>query len=156
MAAIQIGTAVVFGMPNITALATGTTEAGASTALAYIVTGLTLTKNRSVEESMNADGDIVNATFYGQTEEATIECFPADSTSTISLADAKTANALPTIGSVLKITPSGDTEDVDLATTADGYWTITGASKTRSNTSKVTFSLNLKRWGGISSQSNVS
>ncbi len=153
MAAIQIGTAVVFGMPALTSLKTGTTEAAATSAsaLAYTITGLTLTKNRSVEESMDADGDIVNATFYGQTEEATIECFPADT----SIANAKTANALPAIASVLKITPSSDTADADLATAAVGYWTITGASKTRSNSAKTTFSLTLKRWGGISSHSQL-
>lgn len=153
MAAIQLGTAVVFGMPALTSIKNGTTEAGATSAsaLAYIITGLSLTNNRSVEETADADGDIVNATFYGQTTDATLECFPADT----SIANAKTANVLPAVGSVLKITPSSDTEDADLATAAVGYWTVTAASKTRSNTAKATFSLTLKRWGGISSHSQL-
>lgn len=148
MAEIQIGTAVAWGAPAITSFKTGSTQtaATAATAKSYYITSLQLSKNRSMDETADADGDIVNVTMYGATDEATIEVFPYGS----SLANAKTANALPAIGDVLKITPASDTDDADLATAAAGYWSIVSASKSRTNSSKVSFSLGLKRWGGIS------
>ena len=153
MAAIQLGTAVVWGAPDITSLKTGTTQtlATAATARAIIVTGLSLSRSRQMDETTDADGDVVAGVMHGQSEECTIECFPAST----SIANAKTANALPAIGDVLKVTPASDTEDADFATAAAGYWSIIGASKNRTNTSKTTWSLTCKRWGGISDVSQL-
>lgn len=149
----QIGTAVVFGIPDITSIKSSNTEtnADAASALGLIVTGISISKTRSMEETADADGDIVNVCLYGQSEEASIECFPQSTTTS----GAKSANALPTVGNVIAITPNGDTEEADLAVSANKYWTITGVSKNRSNTSKATWTLTCKRWGGISDQSQV-
>lgn len=153
MAAIQIGTAVVWAVPAITSLKTGTTQtaATAATARPLIVTGFSLSKVRQIDETADADGDIVAVVGHGKSESCSIECFPADTT----VANAKTANALPEPMDVLKITPSSDTEDADLATAANGYWCITEVSKNRSNTSKATWTLTCRRWGGISDVSHI-
>lgn len=152
MAATQIGTAIVFGMPDVTSLKTGTTQvaAAAATAKAWLVTGLNYSKTSQLVETSDADGDVVNATFYGFNEEATLDVYPASTT----IANAKTANTVPAIGSVLQIVLSGATEEADVAAST-GYWTVTGAQKTRSNTSTAMFSLTLKRWGGISDVSQL-
>lgn len=153
MAALNIGTGVVWAMPDITSLKTGATQtaATAATARSITITSLSLTKNRQVDETMDADGDVVAAVFYGESTDMTLECFPSAS----SISSAKTANALPSVGDVLKITPASDTEDADVATASAGYWTITAASKSRSNTTKTTWSLTCKRWGGISDHSQL-
>lgn len=154
MAAVQIGTAIVWGIPTVTSLKTGSTEANAlaATARALVVTGVSVSESRQVDETLDADGDISAVVMYGQSKEAQVECFPTAST----IADAKTANALPAVGDVIQVVLSSATEDIDFGTTSGGtYWTITGASKNRSNTAKATWTLTLKKWGGISSQSQL-
>lgn len=151
---IQIGTAVVWTIPTISSIKTGLTETAAdgATGRALIVTSISISKSGQLDETMNATGDIVAAMIYGQSEECTIECFPASTT----IALAKSANALPSIGDVIRIEITGDTEEADMTTAANRYWTITAASKNRTNTSKTTWSLTLRRWGGISDQSQLS
>ncbi len=158
MAAIQIGTAVVWGAPALSSLKTGSTQSNATvaSARALIVTGISVTPSRQMEETADADGDIVAAVLYGHTTECTVECFPADST----IANGKTANALPAIGDVLKFTTASATEEADIAATSEtgsyvGFWCIVGASKNRTNTAKTTWTLTLKRWGGISDVSQL-
>lgn len=155
MAEIQVGGhAVVFGMPAFT-VDSGTADP-ATTDVAVYITEVQVEKASDLEETRNGDGEVVNLTYYNANETCTVTCYPYGTTA----ANAKTANALPAIGSVIGISGESATEDPDISNTGttpwEKSWTITGASKSRSQTGKVVWTLNLKRFAGISSYSQLS
>lgn len=151
MAEIQLGHAVVWGQTAVTALTKGTTQAGASTAVAVKITGMSFSKSSSVDETVDASGDFGNVTLHGFKKTLSIECYPYGS----SVSAANTANALPDVGDVLKIV-AATTQDVDIAATAGTYWTILQADKARTNTAKTMWTLQCAKWTGISSHDQLS
>lgn len=153
MADIQLGHGVVFGQVAVTAFTRGTTEALATagaTPVAVIITDMSFNKSSSMEETADADGDIAQVTYHGFKSSLTIQCYPYGATR----AAANTANALPNVGDVVKIV-AGTTQDADIAATAGTFWSISSASKQRTNSAKASWTLECSKWGGITDVSQV-
>ena len=149
MAEIQVGgKAVVFGLPLFT-LDTGTTAAP-TTDVAVYITEVQYEKAADMEETRNEAGEVSNITYYNANETCTITCYPYGTDRSA----ANTANALPAIGSVVGVTGT-TANDTDIGTT-EKEWTLTAASKSRSQTGKAVWTLTLRRFAGLTSYYQLS
>jgi len=144
MAEIQVGGhAVVWGVPAFTGLAKGTI-ADPGTAVAVYITEVNYELQHDVEETREADGDVVNLTMYNQREQCSVTCYPYGTTKS----NADTANSLPALGNSFGITDSANA-DAEIGGSSEKVWLVTGASKARTQTGKTVWNLTLQRWSGI-------
>ena len=125
MATIK-GKGVVFGIT-----ATGFSFAGVA-ANDLEPTGQTIRHEAEITRYKDKDGDDVGAAVYNRTKRMTLNVYPTATT----LADAKTANNMPVIGTQCAITDPDDGE-------AAANWLLESAEKTKSNTEITTWTLEL-------------
>lgn len=147
MASVQQGTfAVVFGLP------TGTSFTFAGSAVGIRATGYDVSREAEKEETRDEDGEIVNIVTFGGRRKVTVQCYPYGS----SKANGVTANALPAPGSYAAIISTGS-HDTDATAASTGIvYRIDSASKSVTNSGKVTWTLNLERVDGISTYTPLS
>ena len=125
MATIK-GKGVVFGIT-----ATGFSFAGV-VANDLEPTGQTIRHEAEITRYKDKDGDDVGAAVYNRTKRMTLNVYPPSTT----LADAKTANNMPVIGTQCAITDPDDGES-----SANSH--LESAEKTKSNTEITTWTLEL-------------
>ena len=125
MATIK-GKGVVFGIT-----ATGFSFAGVA-ADDLEPTGQTIRHEAEIIRYKDKDGDDVGAAVYNRTKRMTLNVYPTATT----VANAKTANNMPVIGSQCAITDPDDGE-------AASNWMLESAEKTKSNTEITTWTLEL-------------
>jgi hypothetical protein len=139
--ATQYGTAVNFGFPTT---ANGITITGVSGTL---LQSADHTKQADVFEVRDADGDIVNRTFYNQSDEATLEYIVTGT----GLADAITNTALQTPGSLLVITACANMPSL-VATT----WQVEPGHKlSGSNMDAKKITVPLKKHAGVTATASA-
>jgi hypothetical protein len=133
--ATQLGAAVSFGF-------TGTDGIAASQLTGKIILqSADLSKAADVEEIRDADGDVVNRTFYNQSQEASLEFIPTGG----SMATARTNGALLEPGAIVNITACADIPEL----VATNWIVDTGGRISGSNTGAKRVTLPLKRHAGV-------
>ena len=125
MATIK-GKGVVFGIT-----ATGFSFAGVA-ADDLEPTGQTIRHEAEIIRYKDKDGDDVGAAVYNRTKRMTLNVYPTATT----VANAKTANNMPVIGTQCAITDPDDSESAS-------NWLLESAEKTKSNTEITTWTLEL-------------
>ncbi len=125
MATIK-GKGVVFGIT-----ATGFSFAGVA-ANDLEPTGQTIRHEAEIIRYKDKDGDDVGAAVYNRTKRMTLNVYPTATT----VANAKTANNMPVIGTQCAITDPDDSESAS-------NWLLESAEKTKSNTEITTWTLEL-------------
>lgn len=125
MATIK-GKGVVFGIT-----ATGFSFAGVA-ADDLEPTGQTIRHEAEIIRYKDKDGDDVGAAVYNRTKRMTLNIYPTATT----VANAKTANNMPVLGTQCAITDSDDSESAS-------NWLLESAEKTKSNTEITTWTLEL-------------
>jgi hypothetical protein len=132
----QFGVAVVWGIST-----TDYTKAGVAQKLN--TEEQTYRKTADVEETRSDIGEYANICMYGGQEELTLRVYPSDFT----IAGAKGANVLPLIGDVMKVI---DPDDSNIgAPSAGKEYIVMECGKNRTGTTKVSFDVTLRRYGGI-------
>jgi hypothetical protein len=153
--ATQIGAhAVVFGLPDAGADTVKVGTTASPTSWAFKITGVDYRKEADEETTQNETGDVLNSTSYNFRERLTLTGYPYGANT----AAAITANLLPTIGHLVRLTGSNATnDDADWALASTGTdWKLTGASKALTNAGKATITLECVRYAGISSYVHLS
>lgn len=113
-----------------------------------ITTGIGTFKLQSRDHSLNADTDmvqdatgyVVNKTYFNHTETATLDYVPTDTGSGGDLTP-----TIPALGNILTIT------DTVYTAIAGTNWMVDGVNTKSSNTSAMRVTLNLTRYGNITS-----
>jgi hypothetical protein len=122
------GLGVVFGISS-----TGITISGS--AVSWKITGQSIAKEAETVIVKDKDGETVGMVVYDPRDVVGLTVYPHGS----SLANAKTANALPDIGDKCVVT---DSDDGDVA----GTYVVTSSSKSKSNTDVVSFDVEVTKY----------
>jgi hypothetical protein len=122
------GLGVVFGISS-----TGITISGS--AVSWKITGQSIAKEAETVIVKDKDGETVGMVVYDPRDVVGLTVYPHGS----SLANAKTANALPDIGDKCVVT---DSDDGDV----DGTYVVTSSSKSKSNTDVVSFDVEVTKY----------
>jgi hypothetical protein len=136
MAETQIGCAVVWGISsgNIT---TGTGI--------WRHSGQNVAKEAErVEHKDGVTGDTIGYTVFDQRKTLELTVYPANASGSTPKAQAISANVLPQPGDAMTVTDASDTD-------INGAWSVVSASKVRSNSDKVIFTVSLVRHAGVTS-----
>lgn len=123
------GTAIVWG--------TASSDIGAFTAAvsgAYTLTGEDYAREADKTELKDGNGEIKSVYYNNGRETLSLKCYPSGSSAS--------ATALPTIGEMVTVTASGDS---DIA----GNWICDGVSKARKQDGIVEFDISLIAYDGI-------
>lgn len=136
MASSQVGVAVNFGFTGTDGIAESTILTGK-----MLLQSADLENTSEEEQVRDADGDLVNRAFYNPGFRATLEYIPTGS----SLANAITASALPTVGSILSITACANIP----ALVKTNWIVMPGVKIAGSNTSAKRITLNLESHAAI-------
>ena len=123
------GLGVVFGVSS-TAIAI----AGAA-ASSWKITGESISKEAETVIVKDKDGETKGMVVYDPRDVVGLTVYPHGA----SLADAKTANALPDIGDAAVLT---DSDDADLG----GNYVVTSSSKAKSNTDVTSFDVEVTKY----------
>lgn len=112
-------------------------------------TGQSLSEDIEVSEHRNESGEFIGVTTFAGTKTLELEVYPASAVSSPTVAQSAAAMvACPVPGE--KVTLS-DSTDGDV----NGDWMVISASRRKSNTDKVTITMSLKRWNGLTSYDTV-
>lgn len=122
------GLGVVFGISSAV-----TTIAGA--AVSYKLTGQSVAKEAETVIVKDKDGETKGMVVYDPRDVVGLTVYPHGA----SLADAKTANALPDIGDAAVLT---DSDDADVG----GNYVVTSSSKSKSNTDVTSFDVEVTKY----------
>ena len=122
------GLGVVFGISSAV-----TTIAGS--AVSYKLTGQSVTKEAETVIVKDKDGETKGMVVYDPRDVVGLTVYPHGS----SLANAKTANALPDIGDAAVLT---DSDDSDLG----GNYVVTSSAKSKSNTDVTSFDVEVTKY----------
>jgi hypothetical protein len=123
------GLGVVFGISSAV-----TTIAGS--AVSYKLTGQSVAKEAETVIVKDKDGETKGMVIYDPRDVVGLTVYPHGA----SLADAKTANALPDIGDAAVLT---DADDADLGGTT---YVVTSSSKSKSNTDVTSFDVEVTKY----------
>lgn len=141
MAETQIGAvALVWGAPS------GTTFKRNGSLVAYRMTEISLDKECDLELTRDEIGDVVNATGYNQNQRVQLTVWPSGGNRA-----AAAAIVTPDPMDRLAIITANDAETG--AADPGREYMVERATKSRSQTGKVTIQMVLRRWSGISSYS---
>ena len=127
MASVK-GLGVVFGISSAV-----TTIAGS--AVSYKLTGQSVAKEAETVIVKDKDGETKGMVVYDPRDVVGLTVYPHGS----SLANAKTANALPDIGDAAVLT---DSDDADVG----GNYVVTSSSKSKSNTDVTSFDVEVTKY----------
>ena len=127
MASVK-GLGVVFGISSAV-----TTIAGS--AVSYKLTGQSVTKEAETVIVKDKDGETKGMVVYDPRDVGGLTVYPHGA----SLADAKTANALPDIGDAAVLT---DADDGDVG----GNYVVTSSAKSKSNTDVTSFDVEVTKY----------
>jgi hypothetical protein len=136
----QKGIGVVWGV------STGAITAGTGRLLH---TGQSLSEDIEISEHRDNSGEFIGVSTFAGTKTLELEVYPASAVSSPTVA--QSANAMiscPVPGDKVTLT---DSTDGDVA----GDWMVISASRRKSNTDKVTITMSLKRWNGLTSYDTV-
>lgn len=122
------GLGVVFGISS-----SGITISGSG--VSWKITGQSIAKEAETVIVKDKDGETVGMIVYDPRDVVGLTVYPHGS----SLANAKTANALPDIGDKCVVT---DSDDGDVA----GTYVVTSSSKSKSNTDVVSFDVEVTKY----------
>ena len=122
------GLGVVFGISSAV-----TTIAGS--AVSYKLTGQSVAKEAETVIVKDKDGETKGMVVYDPRDVVGLTVYPHGS----SLANAKTANALPDIGDAAVLT---DSDDADVG----GNYVVTSSSKSKSNTDVTAFDVEVTKY----------
>jgi hypothetical protein len=126
--AVQKGLGVVFGISSAL-----TTIAGS--AVSFKLTGQSVTKEAETVIVRDKDGETKGMVVYDPRDVVGLTVYPHGN----SLANAKSANALPSIGDAAVLT---DSDDGDLG----GNYVVTSSAKTKSNTDVTSFDVEVTKY----------
>jgi len=138
MAVTNRGIAVLWGITVDGMSVNGAAVTNASS-IRYASQGLS--RSTGSMEHVDNNGEVIGFTTYNQTSQLSLECYPSQST----LAAARTLRgALPVPGDRVTLADSADASNP-----IAGEYICDSAEYRTSNSDKVTISLTLRRWAGI-------
>ena len=112
-------------------------------------TGQSLSEDIEISEHRNESGEFIGVTTFAGTKTLELEVYPASAVSSPTVAQSAEAMvACPVPGEKVTLSDSTDTD-------VNGDWMAISASRRKSNTDKVTITMSLKRWNGLTSYDTV-
>jgi hypothetical protein len=114
-----------------------------------IHSGQSLSEDIEISEHRDNSGEFIGVSTFAGTKTLELEVYPASAVSSPTVAQSAAAMvACPVPGEKVTLTDSTDGD-------VNGDWMVISASRRKSNTDKVTITMSLKRWNGLTSYDTV-